>query len=103
MNKFKENVNASAINYVHSFILQLKKGGGTTEDVVVLTAYLTVRSHNVTLMGRTRVAVMSLEDIVVTQTRIVVVSAAQTTGLYTRSGENHRVNKSGGPIKSVAS
>ena len=47
------------IHYVHSFNMQLKKGGETTEDVDVITPYLTAHPHNVTLMEKTPAATMS--------------------------------------------
>ena len=75
--------------------------GGMTESVVVNTAYLTVHLLSVILTGRTRVVVVALLESVVIRQDIVLVGGVQTTHVYTGTGKNQEVHKSGGVTESV--
>ena len=61
------------------------KNGGTTENAVVTTPYLTVHLLNVILTGRTRVVVEV--EYVATKENIVLVKIVQTTN-FSKNGGN---------------
>ena len=72
-----------------------------TGGVVVTTPYLTVNLVSVILMGINRVVVVVGVESVVTLQNIVPVVTVQTTHVYTESGKNQEVHRSGDLTGSV--
>ena len=71
-------------------------------DVALNFLYQTVLQPSVILTVNLRVVATSREDIVEIQQNIVPVRIVQTTGVYTRTGENQRVKRNGGMMGNVA-
>ena len=65
------------------------------------TPYLTVQLVSVILTGINRVVVIGGKESVVTQQNIVLVGTVQTTHVYTESGKNQEVHRSGDTTEGV--
>ena len=77
------------------------KDGDMTGDAVHDISYLMVHLVSVILTEINRVAVVIGMESVVTQQHIVLVVPVQTTHVYTESGKNQEVHRSGGMTGSV--
>ena len=74
---------------------EVHRSGDLTGSVVITSLYSTIQLHNVTLMETTRVVTVHISENVVTQLSTVLVGTVQITELYTRTGENQEVHRSG--------
>ena len=80
---------------------EVHRSGDMTESVVNTFPYLTVHTLSVILTGINRVVIVRGMESVVTLQDIVLVEAVQTTHVYTETGKNQEVHKSGDMTGSV--